>query len=377
MNPNAFISLKLGEKIIFQHPLSQLKQISSTIIKKNKQREYRNLDVIPKFIANKSMKEMNQDLSQRLISKKKIFDKINNTYFSKFHPDFSENLQNIENEMNNLQENIDKGTTNDYKKFGQMIYIINMNKTNGKIKSMSKMNIKDYKNINSEIKNDILNSISLNKKIFAQKIGLHKIDPNKLNQNLIKNKQNLTQYNTNFNKNNNLTNLENNKNEYNMTENNFNNNNNNVINSNNYNTEPNKKYNNNQRRAMPITDEQIDLFKTFVGNSKLSNIIISSYFDAFNPKVKQAAEKYFKSKYGSEFITLNFIYPTKPGNKIHKFKYTSEIKELFLAAQDDIISMNFPKLFLENGKEIYNNRKIKCIGALNLNNNSIIKVLRQ
>ena len=125
-----------------------------------------------------------------------------------------------------------------------------------------------------------------------------------------------------------------------------------------------------------VTNEQIELFKTFVGNSTLSNSMVVSYFDLYHPKVKFAAEKYFMSRYGSDYITLNFLYPNDLGKKLHKFRFTSEIKELFMAAQDDNIAFANPKLFMENGKEIINNRKIKCIGALNLNNNSIIKVFK-
>lgn len=42
MNSNGFISLKLGQRVIFQHPLSQLKQITTTFIKENKKRTSRN-----------------------------------------------------------------------------------------------------------------------------------------------------------------------------------------------------------------------------------------------------------------------------------------------------------------------------------------------
>lgn len=112
-----------------------------------------------------------------------------------------------------------------------------------------------------------------------------------------------------------------------------------------------------------------------MGNSTLSNQIILSYFDIYNQKVKIAAEKYFKSRYGSEYITLNFLYQKKPPENIqHKFRFI--VKELFFTTQNDLSDKVIPKIFLENGKEIVNNGKIKCIGALNLNNNSIIKVYK-
>ena len=373
MNSNGFISLKLGQRVIFQHPLSQLKQITTTFIKENKKKNFKKLDVLPKFIANKQMSEMNQDLSMRLMSKKKILNKINNTYFSKHHPDFSENLKNIENQMNSMNEFIDKRNVIDYKKFEQMISIINKNKTNDKIKSVQKMSLKDYNKIKSETKDDILNGISLNKKVFAQQIGLHKIDPNKIKQKLALMNQNKMNNNKNLKtqkeKCNNMTEINLDKAIH------FTGSKTGLIGSNS--GKNLTEYNVFQKKVIPVTNEQIELFKTFVGNSTLSNPMVVSYFDLYHPKVKFAAEKYFKSRYGSDYITLNFLYPTDLGSKQHKFRFTSEIKELFMAAQDDNISFVNPKLVMENGKEIMNNRKIKCIGALNLNNNSIIKVFKQ
>lgn len=373
MNSNGFISLKLGQRVIFQHPLSELKQITSTFIKESKKKNFKKLDVLPKFIANKQMSEMNQDLSMRLMNKKKVLNKLNNTHFSKHHPDFSENLKNIENQMNSMDESIDKRNTIDYKKFMQMISIINNYKTNDKIKSVQKMSVKDYNKIKSETKDDILNGISLNKKVFAQQIGLHKIDPNKINQKLTLMNQNKMNNNKNIKaqreKVNNMTEIDLDK------ANHFAGSKTDLIGSNS--GKNLTEYNVVQKKVVPVTNEQIELFKTFVGNSTLSNPMVVSYFDLYHPKVKFAAEKYFKSRYGSDYITLNFVYATEPDSKQHKFRFTSEIKELFMAAQNHGMSFVNPKLVMENGKEIMNNRKVKCIGALNLNNNSIIKVFKQ
>lgn len=373
MNSNGFISLKLGQRVIFQHTLSELKQITSTFIKESKKKNFKKLDVLPKFIANKQMSEMNQDLSMRLMNKKKVLNKLNNTHFSKHHPDFSENLKNIENQMNSMDESIDKRNTIDYKKFMQMISIINNYKTNDKIKSVQKMSVKDYNKIKSETKDDILNGISLNKKVFAQQIGLHKIDPNKINQKLTLMNQNKMNNNKNIKaqreKVNNMTEIDLDK------ANHFTGSKTDLIGSNS--GKNLTEYNVVQKKVVPVTNEQIELFKTFVGNSTLSNPMVVSYFDLYHPKVKFAAEKYFKSRYGSDYITLNFVYATEPDSKQHKFRFTSEIKELFMAAQNHGMSFVNPKLVMENGKEIMNNRKVKCIGALNLNNNSIIKVFKQ
>ena len=398
--------------MIFNHPLSQLSQIPFLLNKRNQnknnsanfnnnniiprnQNHYNyqakfnninvkpriqnqrniqtkyNFDVIPKFIQNQYLSQKNQELSKKLINKYQMFNKIKTAYFSKNTLDFSENIKNIEIEINFLQDSINKGNKKDYNSFGEMLNIINNNKTNEKMKSIQKMNIQNYENINNDIKTEILNSININKKIFSQIIGLNK---NQLNNST----KNLTKINTERYSKKYLNNLENN--------NKINNINKNIIDKKiddiniekNFRTEPNINYNNEEsKKIIPVKDEQIELFKSFVGNSKLSNKIILSYFDTYNPKVKLAADKYFKSRYGVGFITINFVYPIKPpGNKQHKFKFISEIKELFFTAQNDLSSTTIPKLYLENGKELINNRKIKCIGALYLNNNSIIKVFK-
>ena len=392
MNLNPFISLKIGQKLIFAHPLTQLKQLSS--VKKrtnNPKNNRRNFDVIPKCITNQLMK---QDLSKKLINKKNIFNKITNTYFAKNHPNFSEELKNIENEMKLLQVSIDRRNNNDYKKFGEMLNIINSNKTNKDMQLMQKMNVNQYNKMNNQIKNKILNSISLNKKVFIRKINFNKMNQkinqipksktqNKsqkdLNNNIILDNDNININNINNNKINNF-NTESNKNIINYNNepiiNDINYNSGSNRNDMNYNTEQN--INNNNNNLITISEEKIHLFKLFVGNSKLSNKIILSYFDSYNPKVRIAGEKYFKSKYGCEYISLNFVYPFNPPvNRYHNFNFISEINELFMAAQNDFPSFINPKLFLENGKEIINNKKVKCIGALNLNNNSTIKVLKQ
>jgi hypothetical protein len=318
------------------------------------------------------MNEINKEKSKRLMNKKKIFDKIKNTYFSKSGHNFSDNLSKIENDINILQNSINKNNNNDFKKFMEMITIINNNKTNEKIKSLQKMNVKDYNKISNVMKNNIMNAISINKNILVYKLGLNK---NNLNINLPQPIKKISKLNNKIHSNNNNNNLNlSTENNNNIKKNNINLFKNQINEKTNYNTEPNNNKNN---QISYISNEQIELFKTFVGNNKLSNNIIASYFDIYNPKVIFAAEKYFKSRYGSEYITLNFVYPIKPGKSQHRFKYISEIKDLFMAVENDTVSMTNPKLILENGKELFNNRKFKCIGALNLNNNSIIKVLNQ
>jgi len=127
-----------------------------------------------------------------------------------------------------------------------------------------------------------------------------------------------------------------------------------------------------------VNVEQINLFKTFIGNPNISDKIAESYFNLFNPKVKLAAYKYFKNLYKLDYLTLYYYYPAKnDGPKMHRFNFVNNISDLFMAAQNDYLSMMNPRLILENGKEIMNNNRYKCIGALYLSNNTKIKILKR
>jgi hypothetical protein len=131
-------------------------------------------------------------------------------------------------------------------------------------------------------------------------------------------------------------------------------------------------------KLFPSNVEQINLFKTFIGNHNIPDSRAISYFDPFNPKVILAAEQYFKDKYKLDYLTLYYYYPTKnDGPKMHRFNFVTNISKLFMAAQNDYISVTNPRLILENGKEIVNNNRYKCIGAMNLSNNTKIKVLKR
>ena len=270
MKTENIISLKLGNKIIFQHSLSQLSQLkkNKNIISNNI--EALNKDIIPKFILDKENLENNSE--KRLINEMRLFKKIESGYFiDEYKSSFGEEISKIEYEINNLQQSVEKKQLNDYIKF--------------------KENIINKKNNNNNLKRN-------------------KTEPNKIGYNKI-----------------------------------------NGINK--------------------IKEEYLENFKNFIGNFKLSDRIIISYFNINHPNIKLAAKKYFQSKYGVDEITLIYIYKENQNDKIyHKFELVSEVNELFLAAKTE--NINNPKLYLKTGKEIINNRKIKCIGALNLDNNTII-----
>ena len=334
------IILKLGNKIIFQHPISQLNNLQKKNTITNKK------PLINNVILKINLDNNNKEIEKKIINEEKLLKKMMNGYFNKEKPNFMNEISKEENQIMNLQKSVEKFELNDNMKFQEMISILNNNnKENIKLKEVNN------KNMTNDKKKEILSLISSNKKFFSKKLFLNKNNFDKINQNLV-----LFMENNNNNINNIKTNESNDNSEQ--------------VN-NKIKIEKNKTI---YRKINKIKEEYLKSFKTFIGNDKLSDRIIISYFDINHPNVKIAAQKYFISKYGLDEITLIYIYQTNPNDKFcHKFKLISEINELFIKAKNEK-NIN-PRLYMKSGKEIKNNSKIKCIGALNLDNNSIIKII--
>ena len=340
MNSKQMIILKLGNKIIFQHPISQLNNLQKKNTITNKK------PLINNVILKINLDNNNKEIEKKIINEEKLLKKMMNGYFNKEKPNFMNEISKEENQIMNLQKSVEKFELNDNMKFQEMISILNNNnKENIKLKEVNN------KNMTNDKKKEILSLISSNKKFFSKKLFLNKNNFDKINQNLV-----LFMENNNNNINNIKTNESNDNSEQ--------------VN-NKIKIEKNKTI---YRKINKIKEEYLKSFKTFIGNDKLSDRIIISYFDINHPNVKIAAQKYFISKYGLDEITLIYIYQTNPNDKFcHKFKLISEINELFIKAKNEK-NIN-PRLYMKSGKEIKNNSKIKCIGALNLDNNSIIKII--
>ena len=329
MNLNQFIILKMGNKIIFREPLQLLKSNGSQYYSPKQNEPYKkngnlgDMDIIPKFMANQN-KGSNEVMIDRLNKSKNIFSKMMVSYFNEKDDFFTNSIQEVENEMNRYKDNLENIKNNDYKGFQELLSFINNNRSNPNLVSMQNISLSDYKNMNYETKRIILGGIYENRPAIAMKLNLNAVN---IYQDLA---------GTSF-------------------------------------SQP-PKINLNTL----ITVEQIELFKTFIGNPNMPDNHAKSYFDPSNPKVILAADKYFKNIYKLDYLTLYYYYPTKnDGPKVHKFKFVTEVSELFMAAQNDYISVMNPRLILENGKEIMNNKRYKCIGALNLSNNTKIKVLNK
>ena len=320
MNSKQMIILKLGNKIIFQHPISQLNNLQkkNTITSKK--------PLINNVILKINLDNNNKEIEKKIINEEKLLKKMMNGYFNKEKPNFMNEISKEENQIMNLQKSVEKFELNDNMKFQEMISILNNN---------NKENIKlNNKNMTNDKKKEILSLISSNKKFFSKKLCLNKNNFDKINQNLV-----LFMENNNNNRNN-INNIKTNE-------------------SNDNSEQANNKIEKSKtiyRKINKIKEEYIKSFKTFIGNDKLSDRIIISYFDINHPNVKIAAQKYFISKYGLDEITLIYIYQTNPNDKFcHKFKLISEINELFIKAKNEK-NIN-PRLYMKSGKEIKNKNK--------------------
>ena len=347
MNSNNVISLKIGNKIIFHHPISQLNNITkkNQIIPVSK---IINNDVIPKFILQQD--KTNEEFEKRINNEEKLLRKIMKGYFSWGKQSFINEISKEEEQINNIEKLIQKNKLNDNNKFKEMIGVLNQKSEN------LKLNKYNNNNITNEMKKEIINKISNNKKVYSDILGLNKKNIALINGHLTFIKETAIKENNKLNQKN-ETNKENDKDI--------------DINNNINKTEQSK---NSFKKINIIKKEYIESFRNFIGNNTLSERIIISYFDINHPNIKMAAQKYFKSKYGTDEINLIYIYKKSPNETFnHKFKLISDISELFNKAKKE--NFENPKLFLKSGKEIKNNRKIRCIGGLNLDNNDIINII--
>ena len=385
INLDKMLYLKMGNKLIFKEPLKGIKyaveqyknpnsQINkndrydiykpnynqqsnvNNMNKGNRKRSFQNMDVIPKFIAFENSQEINKELAYKLLDKKTKLNTFINAYVSGEQSDFNKEIMDIELEMDKYKSIMEQQKNKDFEGYKDLISFMNKNKTNSNLNALQNISLNDYRNMNFDIKKRILSGIFENRESLSKRLNINVTSnqmPRRINSLNFKNPNNMN-FNNNDNNNYENNNYINNKN-------------------NNYNINDYSNYNMMMKNELSITQEQIDLFKIFINNPKIPNNHVESYFNKTNPKVMDAAEKYFKNIYKAEYITLTYKYNNR-GSKVHKFRFSGNIDALFLAAQEDYLSIIKPRLFTENGKEIVKDKRIKCIGALNLENNSTINV---
>ena len=390
-NLDKMLYLKMGNKLIFKEPLKGIKyaveqyQNPNSNIKRNdpydiykpnynqqsnvnnnnkynmnqgnRKRNFQNMDIIPKFIAFENSQEVNKELANKLVEKKAKLNTFINAYISGEESDFTKSIMDIELEMDKYKSIMEQQKDKDFEGFKDLLGYINNNKTNENLKAFQSKSLNDYKNMKKKKKKRVLSGIYENRESLSKKLNVNiSSNPATKRANSITYKNQNNKMNNNYYNNNNY-------------ENNNNYNNNKINNINDYSNYNNMMMKNN----IPISQEQIDLFKIFVNNPKIPNNHVESYFNKANPKVMEAAENYFKNIYKADYITLTYKYNNR-ASKVHKFRFSGNIDALFLAAQEDYASVIKPRLFLENNREITKDKRIKCIGALNLENNTSINV---
>ena len=353
-NPNSQIN-KNDRYDIYKPNYNQQSNVNN-MNKGNRKRSFQNMDVIPKFIAFENSQEINKELAYKLLDKKTKLNTFINAYVSGEQSDFNKEIMDIELEMDKYKSIMEQQKNKDFEGYKDLISFMNKNKTNSNLNALQNISLNDYRNMNFDIKKRILSGIFENRESLSKRLNINVTSnqmPRRINSLNFKNPNNMN-FNNNDNNNYENNNYINNKN-------------------NNYNINDYSNYNMMMKNELSITQEQIDLFKIFINNPKIPNNHVEFYFNKTNPKVMDAAEKYFKNIYKAEYITLTYKYNNR-GSKVHKFRFSGNIDALFLAAQEDYLSIIKPRLFIENGKEIVKDKRIKCIGALNLENNSTINV---
>ena len=325
----------------------------------NRKLNFQNMDVLPKFIDYENSQDMNRELAHKLEEKTTKLKTLINAYISKEQSDYTKAIMDVELEMDKYKSIMEQQKNKDFDGFKDLLSFINDNKTNSNLKEIKFMSLTEYRGMNYDIKKKILSGIFENRESLAKRLNVNiTTDTHKRIKSQALNNIN---FNMNF-----QNNRDKNNNNYNINE--MNNYNMNNMNNDNYNN-----YNRMMSNQHFISDEQFQLFKIFINNPKMPNEHAITYFDKTNPKVKDAAEKYFKNIYRADYITLNYVYKNR-ATKVHKFRFSGDVNALFLAAQEDYLSVSNPRLFAQNEKEIIKDKKIKCIGALNLENNSNINV---
>ncbi len=181
-NFDKMIFVKMGNKLIFKEPLKNIKyaveqyQKSNVNIKRNdrydiykpnynqqsnmsnktnnsnysnnnnynmnqgnRKRNFKNMDIIPKFIAYENSQEVNKELANKLVEKKAKLNTFINAYISEEQSDFSAAINGIESEMDRYKSIMEQQKDKDFEGFKDLIGFINNNKTNENLKSFQNM----------------------------------------------------------------------------------------------------------------------------------------------------------------------------------------------------------------------------------------------
>ena len=138
---------------------------------------------------------------------------------------------------------------------------------------------------------------------------------------------------------------------------------------------PHERHTNTNSNVSSSSSSSYNEFRRLINNINISDNEIAKYLNEYTDNVSIAAERYFQSKYNTPELTLQYIY-SQTFRKTHTFSFLARVDELFLQVNMDMPSIPHYKLLFQNGMEITKEMltSFKCIGALDIKNNSFIYI---
>ena len=123
------------------------------------------------------------------------------------------------------------------------------------------------------------------------------------------------------------------------------------------------------------TSSKYNEFRRIINNINIPDTEISKYLNEYTDNVIIAAERYFQSKYNTPELTIQYIY-SQTFRKTHTFSFLARVDELFSQVSMDMPNLPHYKLLFQTGMEITKEMaaSFKCIGALDIKNNSLIYI---
>ena len=294
--------------------------------------------------------------------------------FSGYNDNFEERIRELNNDLNKQRNKLLNKNKQEFQSFQNLISILIALEDERNVNELKQ--ISEYEDLNLQNSNyqKILYYINKSKKEILLNLGCDNIIEKERDKN--KRYSSADKYNRN---------VKNKKNEYkvynslNIIINNPNRNNRNKR------EKRNKSNGNNQLNNIlnyPLNEIQyyemnkLNLFRLMIDNDLILDKEISNYLNEECKKVDDAVNKYYQNLYGTKNLTLTFSYPELNNlSVVHNFNFNNDISDLFKKA---IIHYPFTSnvhLFINNKEILIDNKnKIKCIGSLKLENNSVIFV---
>ena len=376
--------MKIGASEIFKESLSKMKVYSSN----NKKNKFENIqyknDIYPKFLNYNDLNDSKYDIILNKIQKNKQY--LNNLLknFPENKENFNEKIGILNIDIKKQRKEIKNKNKQEFQNFQNLIDILITLDAQGNIQELKQISEYEYLKLRksnyqkilfyiNKYKNEILFNLGYDKKTENQK------DKKKRNLSVPRSHRNIKNGNKEYN----LFNLYNeifniDKSKYNLPDFYYSS----IINGQKK-IESNENYSLNNSLYLSRNEIQyyemnkLDIFRLMINDSSIKNEEISIFLNIECKNVEEAVNKYYQNLYGTENLTLTFSYPTFNNISIvHNFCFKSNISILFdTAIQDYPIAYNV-HLFTYSNKEILrdNKNKIKCIGSLKLENNSVIFV---